>query len=53
MFACHQLFLGICHLFSIIHSSDLEALTLGYGVVKPNVLAMIECFLLFTFSEPN
>jgi len=53
MFACHQLFLGICHLFSITHSSDLEALTLGYGVVKPNVLAMIECFLFFTFSEPN
>ncbi len=45
-------FFGICHLFSITHWSDLGALTLGYGVVKPNVSAMIECFSFFTFSNP-
>jgi len=37
-------FFGICHLFPITHSSDPKALTLGYGVVKPNVSAMIEFF---------
>lgn len=30
--------------FPITHSSDPKALTLGYGVVKPNVSALIEFF---------